>query len=261
MAGRWSRIYMRRKARTGMYNGKRVGVVIPAYNAEGLVKEAVEALPGFVDRVYVVDDGSTDGTANEVRCLANSTICLIRHGTNRGPGAAMATGYRAALRERMDVVVKVDGDGQMPCEHVERLVTPIIDGVVDYTKGDRLSCRQHRCGMPRFRLFGNLLLTWLTRVASGYWHLSDSQNGFTAISERALRSISRTELCPYYGYLNDILVRLNAADCGFIDIPMPAKYGDERSQIRLTAYIPRVSFLLLSRWLWRLRAKYAGRSS
>ena len=238
-----------------MYENKKISVVIPAYNVEKHLKSTIEELPAFIDRVYVIDDGSSDNTACVVETLSNSRVCLIKHKTNKGPGAAMATGYKAALNDKMDIVVKLDGDGQMLPEEIRSLISPIIEKKVDYTKGDRLSNSNHRRTMPKFRLFGNFLLTWLTRIASGYWHVNDTQNGFVAISRQALENINIETIYPYYGYLNDILVRLNVSGFKFQDVPMPAKYGDEKSSIRLRSYIPKVCFFLVTRFLWRLKAR------
>ena len=239
-----------------MYKQYRIGVVVPAYNVEKLLKSTIEELPAFVDRVYVVDDGSSDNTADIANALCNSKVSLIQHSRNKGPGATVSTGCQAALTDGMDVIVKLDGDGQMPPEQMENLVMPIIEGKADYTKGDRLSNPDYRRGMPKFRLFGNILLTWLTRIASGYWHVNDTQNGFVAMSKRVLESINIETIYCYYGYLNDILVRLNVRNFRVQDVPMPAKYGAEKSSIQLKHYIVKVSFLLLTRWVWRLKVKY-----
>jgi len=239
-----------------MYKQHKIGVVVPAYNVEGFLKSTIEELPALVDRIYVVEDGSSDNTANIVKALSNSKVYLIQHERNKGPGAAMSTGCKAALEDKMDITIKLDGDGQMPSEQIENLIMPIVEGKADYTKGDRLSNPDYRRVMLRFRLFGNTLLTGLTRIASGYWHVNDTQNGFVAISRRALEGINIETMYPYYGYLNEILVRLNVSNFKVLDVPMPAKYGREKSSIRLRRYIIKVSFLLLTRFLWRLKVKY-----
>lgn len=237
-----------------MYRGKKISVVIPAYNVETHLKSTIDGLPAMIDRIYVIDDGSTDNTTGVIS--ESASICLLKHGVNKGPGAAMATGCLAALRDDMDVVVKLDGDGQMHPEQIENLILPIIEGKADYTKGDRLSNRDYRKTMPRFRLFGNLILTYLTRIASGYWHINDTQNGFVAMSKRALQSIDMETVYPYYGYLNDILVKLHSGGFTVRDVPMRAKYGQERSAIRLRKFVPKVSMVLLDRFFWRLKTTY-----
>jgi len=239
-----------------MYEQHKIGVIIICYNVEAFIKNTIEELPALVDRIYVIDDGSSDNTANIAKALSNSKVSLIQHDRNKGPGAAMLTGCKAALEDKMDVIVKLDGDGQMPSEQIENLIMPIVEGKADYTKGDRLSNPDYRRGMSRFRLFGNILLTGLTRSVSGYWHVNDTQNGFVAISKRGLEGINIETMYHYYGYLNDILVRLNVSGFKVLDVPMAAKYGKEKSSIRFRRYIIKVSFLLLTRFLWRLKVKY-----
>jgi len=181
-----------------MYKQHRIGVVVLAYNVEGFLKSTIEELPALVDRIYFVDDGSSDNTANIAKALSNSKVSLIQHDRNKGPGAAMSTGCKAALEDKMDVIIKLDSDSQMPSDQIENLIMPIVGKKADYTKGDRLSNPENRRSMPRFRLFGNILLTRLTRIASGYWHVNDTQNGFIAISKRALESINIETIYPYY---------------------------------------------------------------
>ncbi len=239
-----------------MYKQYRIGAVILAYNVERTIENTIKGVPALVDMVYVVDDGSRDNTASIVEPLSNPNLSLIRHDRNRGPGAALITGFSTALEDGMDIVIKIDGDGQMPMDQIENLIKPIADGKVEYTKGDRLSKPENRIGMPRFRLFGNILLTVLTRVASGYRHVNDTQNGYVAISSRALKNIGIRNVDSYYGYLNDILVRLNSSGFEIQDIPMPAIYGSEESSIKLRRYVFKVSLLLLTRFMWRLKVKY-----
>ena len=241
-----------------MYRGSKLGIVVLAYSEEKFIESVINTIPEFADRIYVIDDGSPDKTVEIVKTLNHPRVNLMWHENNRGPGAALSTGYQAALKDNMDVVVKVDGDGQMPLDQIEDLIIPIIKGTVDYTKGDRLSNSEYRQSIPRFRLLGNILLTWLTRIASGYWHLNDSQNGFTAISKKALETIN-CNLYPYYGYLNDLLVQLNACQFKILDVPMPARYGKEKSKIKYSKYITKVSPLLLRSFLWRLRIRYLTR--
>lgn len=259
-----------------MYRGLSVGVVVPAYNEAGFVADVIQGLPEFVDRIFAVDDGSTDGTWEELTALASgderqptadagradggTTIATrlvpLRHETNRGAGAAIKTGYLAALEARMDVTVTIDGDGQMDASQIERLLDPIAAGVADYSKGNRFHDHEYLTQMPRFRRFGNRLLSALTKIASGYWHSTDTQNGFTAITYDSLEAIGVEDLYEYYGYCDEVLVRLNVHGRRVVDVPMPAKYGAETSSIRYLEYIPRVSSMLLRNFLWRLYRKY-----
>ncbi|MCR4394301.1 MAG: glycosyltransferase family 2 protein, partial [Dehalococcoidales bacterium] len=235
-----------------MYSGNKIGVIVLAYDVAPFIQNVLEGLPQFVDRIYVVDDCSKDNTCEIVEKLNNPKVNLIRHETNQGPGAGLKSGFIQSLKDNIDSVVKVDGDGQMDPERIVDLIKPIIEGKADYTKGNRLADKKSLVRMPVFRKMGNYLLTWLTRICSGYWHISDSQNGFIAISKRAL-SLIDLNFCSYYGYLNDILARLNVYRLKVLDVTMPAIYGDEKSSIKYSRYIPRVSWILIKIFLWRLR--------
>ncbi len=259
-----------------MYRDHTVGVVVPAYNEEAFVGEVIAGLPSYVDRIYAVDDGSTDGTWEEILRLAEADerpetvepgladggvplsrrVVPLRHETNRGPGAAIKTGYLKALEEGVDVTATVDGDGQMDPDLLARLLDPIVAGDAGYAKGNRLVDRAYWQEMPRLRLVGNVVLSFLAKVASGYWRSRDAQNGFTAISREALVAVGVEELYEYYGYCDELLVRLNVHDVRVADVPMPARYGAETSTIRYSRYIPRVSMMLLRNFLWRLWRKY-----
>ncbi|MBX0323148.1 glycosyltransferase family 2 protein [Halomicroarcula sp. F13] len=252
-----------------MYRDATVAVVVPAYNEEGLVGETIETIPGYVDRIYAVEDGSTDGTWAEIRQTAERVnaastsrngfsrrVVPIKHDANRGVGGAIKTGYLAAREDGIDVTAVMGGDAQMQPELLEGVVRPIVEGEADYVKGNRLMNEAHRSGMPRFRYVGNRILTWLTRIASGYWTIGDPQNGYTAISLHALEEAGIEDMYEYYGYCNDLLVRLNVAGLRVVDVPRPANYGDEESHIAYRSYIPKVSGMLLRNFLWRLRTKH-----
>lgn len=256
-----------------MYRDATVGVVVPAYNEEAFVGRVLDSMPPYVDRVYAVDDCSTDGTWSEIQARAEATtpavsaatdggqrrpggIVPLRHEVNRGRGAAVKTGYRQALRDDVDVVAVMDGDGQMDPDQLDRLLDPVISGRAAYAKGNRLASRTSWRGMPRWRLFGNLLLTLLTRLASGYWSVRDSQNGYTAIAATTLARIDLDGLYDEYGFLNDLLVELNVHDRRVADVDMGAVYGEEQSDIRYATFVPSLSLLLLWGFLRRLTRKY-----
>lgn len=239
-----------------MYRGKSVGVVVPAYNEEALIGRVIETMPGYVDRVYVVDDASTDGTAKRVLACSDPRLFFIHHSENRGVGAAIATGYRCALQEGVELIAVMAGDNQMDPLELPKLLDPVIAGQADYSKGDRLSRSDFTRGMSSWRKFGNNLLTLLTRISSGYWSLQDPQNGYTVISREALEKIDLPRLYPGYGYCNDILAKLNVLGMKVVDVPIPARYGDEKSKIRYGSYIRKVSFLLLRNFFWRISFRY-----
>ncbi len=257
-----------------MYRDHTVGVVITAYNEEGLVGDVIDSIPSFVDEVYAVDDCSTDNTWAEITehvAVAptdipsfpvpdgghrpESRIVPIRHEQNRGVGGAIKSGFREALDSGVDIVAVMDGDGQMDPDQLDRLLDPIVEGRASYAKGNRLAKRSHMASMSWFRLLGNVLLTILTRIASGYWRMRDPQNGYNAIDTTTLDRIPLSQLHDRYGFRNDVLIRLSAEGVTIADVAMPAVYGEEESGIHYTAFVPRMSWLLLGRFLWRLRAE------
>ncbi|WP_137287830.1 glycosyltransferase family 2 protein [Halorussus salinisoli] len=261
-----------------MYRDKRVGVVVPAYNESGLVATVVQTMPEFVDRIYVVDDCSTDDTWEHVQRAAErvngvvkepakadggvavrNRVVPIRHEENRGVGGAITTGYRRALDDGVDVIAVMNGDAQMDPDELPRLLDPVVSGQADYAKGNRLLQQEFRQGMTSWRLFGNWILTFLTKVASGYWKTMDPQNGYTAISREALETLGTGNFYHDYGFCNDVLVKLNAYGFTVADVPMPAVYGDETSSIEYSSFVPKLSVLLLKGFLWRLHTKYLVR--
>ncbi|MGM0771042.1 MAG: glycosyltransferase family 2 protein [Halobacteriota archaeon] len=235
---------------------KKIGVVVPAYNEEKLIKTTIEGIPQYIDRIYVVNDASTDNTANVIETLNDPRVFVITHEINKGVGAAIVNGYKQALKEEMDVVVVMGGDNQMNPAQLPKLLIPIIDGRADYTKGNRLFSDEYRGGMSGFRLLGNSMLTFITKIGSGYWNIMDPQNGYTAIAKEAMHERGLDEIYTYYGYCNHMLVRLNAFGFRTIDVVMPSRYGQEKSTIKYGPYIARVSMMLLRKFLWRLKMKY-----
>jgi len=272
-----------------MYRDHTVGVVIPAYNEEGFVGDVIKEMPEYVDAMYVIDDCSTDGTWDEIleaarddgetssivfeeeivadggmsmleqRAVVHDAVgrvVPIQHRENRGAGGAIKTGYLAALADEVDIVPTVDGDGQMDLSQMSRLLDPIVEDKADYAKGNRLLYKEFRSDMPRFRFLGNSILTFLTKIASGYWKTMDPQNGYTAISGYALENVGVGGMYEYYGYCNDLLVKLNAKGMRVADVAMPAVYGEEESSINYPTYIRKVSGMLLRNFFWRLKVKY-----
>jgi glycosyltransferase involved in cell wall biosynthesis len=245
-----------------MVEGKRLAVVVPAHNEEALVAETVAGIPDFVDRVYVVDDASTDATLARAEELAarDPRVAVLRHEQNRGVGAAIVTGYKRAVEERIDVTCVMAADNQMPPEDLERIVAPVARGEVDYAKANRLVSGQAWELIPRHRYLGNAVLSLLTKIASGYWHVADSQSGYTAVSLETLRLLDLDRIYPRYGFPNDMLVHLNVWNARVRDYPSRPIYGvGERSGIRLRKVVPTISWLLLKAFFWRLRVKYVIR--
>ncbi|WP_336343282.1 glycosyltransferase family 2 protein [Halalkalicoccus ordinarius] len=278
-----------------MYREHTISVIVPAYNEEGFIGNVIRDMPEFVDRIYVIDDCSTDGTWEEIQATVRSAeeervktqapsgefetavtdggtkslleqravvhglsgrVVPIQHRENRGAGGAIKTGYLAALQDKVDISVTVDGDGQMDLSQMTTLLDPIVEGKADYAKGNRLLYADYRSNMPKWRFFGNSILTFLTKIASGYWKTMDPQNGYTAISHRALDNAEIEDMYEYYGYCNDLLVKLNAKGMRVADVALPAIYGEEESSIKYPEYIRKVSGMLLKNFLWRLKTRY-----
>ena len=291
-----------------MLNNKTIAVVVPAYNEETQIGVVIESMPKFVDRIVVVNDHSTDKTAqivekfiSEDNCdyrnekigvqeveknryneaelilqqnaktelnyfipsdIVNSTpahnrIILINNQKKGGVGASIARGYKWAKDNNVDCTAVMAGDGQMDPAELESICLPIIDNGFDYAKGNRLIHRSARYVIPKHRYFGNSVLSIMTKVASGYWRVSDTQTGYTAISLSALKAIDIYDIYKSYGMPNDMLVKLNIAGCTLKEIPIKPIYRiGEKSKMKIGRVIPKIALLLIRGFLNRLWGKY-----
>jgi glycosyltransferase involved in cell wall biosynthesis len=238
-----------------MFRGRRVAVVIPAYNEADKIAATIRSVPGFVDHILVVDDGSRDGTAAVARRAGRRgggrVVEVLAHPQNRGVGAAIASGYARAIELGAHVTAVMAGDGQMDPADLPRLLAPVVSGAADYAKGNRFAWPGGWRQMPPTRAVGNVALSLLTRFASGYWRVFDSQCGYTAASRRALLAIDPARLFARYGYPNDLLVRLGAAGGRVVDVPVRPVYGPAwRSGLRPSRVALPIA-LLLARSVWR----------
>jgi glycosyltransferase involved in cell wall biosynthesis len=241
-------------------DGKSVAVVVPAYREAQLIGETLRGLPAFVDHVYVVDDASDDGTADAARSLGDTRVEVLRHEQNGGVGASIVSGYKRALADGVDVTAVMAADNQMDPDDLEKLVRPVAAGDVDYAKANRLVSGEAWQVIPRSRYLGNAVLSLLTKIASGYWHVADSQSGYTAISRDTLAALDLDRVYRKYGFPNDMLVHLNVYNARVRDLPSRPVYGvGEQSGIKIRSVVPRISWLLLKGFLWRLREKYVIR--
>jgi glycosyltransferase involved in cell wall biosynthesis len=239
--------------------GKSVAVVVPAYDEERLVASTIAGIPPFVDRIIVVDDASADATAASA-AAADGRVEVVTHHENRGVGAAIVSGYRRAVDEQIDVTCVMAADGQMDPEDLEHLASAVAGGACDYAKANRLVTGEAWRMIPRTRYLGNAVLSFLTKIASGYWHVGDSQSGYTAVDLATLRELDLERLYPRYGFPNDMLVHLNVWNKRVRDYPSRPIYGvGEESGIRIRRVVPRISWLLLKGFLWRLKEKYVIR--
>ena len=243
-----------------MLEDKRVSVVVPAHNEEKLIAETIGGIPQFVDRIYVVDDRSDDGTVDAVRAMADPRVELIEHERNLGVGGAIVTGYKKARDDGIDVTAVMAADAQMDPDDLEMLAGAVARGDVDYAKANRLFTGQAWEVIPRYRYLGNALLSLLTKIASGYWHVADSQSGYTAASKEMLDQLDLDRIYPGYGMPNDMLVHLNVWNARVRDIPSRPVYGvGEQSGIKIRKVIPRISWLLVKGFFWRMKEKYVIR--
>ena len=216
-----------------MYREMSVAVVVPAHNEERLVGRVVETCPAFVDHVIVVDDCSADGTSDAARAVGDPRLDLVRLESNEGVGGAIAAGHKRALDLGADVSVVMAGDAQMDPEHLPALLDPIADGDAQFTKANRFYAYGSFAGMPRHRVLGNIVMSFLTKAASGYWGLFDPLNGYTAVHRHALERVDFDYVAKRYDFENDLLIHLNILRVPARDVPIPALYGDEVSGIKL----------------------------
>jgi glycosyltransferase involved in cell wall biosynthesis len=242
-----------------MLEGFRLFVVVPAYNEERLLTATLAGVPGFVDRIIVVDDASRDRTGDVARALEGTRVDVVRHETNLGVGAAIGTGYLRAVRAGAHAIAVMAGDAQMHPNDLTALALPVLRGEVDYAKGDRLAHPEVRRLMPWGRRVAGRVLSWLTRRAAGLPVLSDSQCGYTVISARAIERIDLDGLFPRYGYPNDLLGKLVLAGCRVRDVPVRPVYGSETSGIR--PWHVAVILALIARTAWRRRRQWRARAT
>jgi glycosyltransferase involved in cell wall biosynthesis len=242
-----------------MYRDTRIHVVIPAYHVASHIAGVLKSLPDYVDAITVVDDGSRDGTAEAACGAADPRVRVLRHEVNQGVGGAMVTGFADALAAGEGIVVKMDGDGQMDPAMLPQLLDPIIDGRCGYAKGNRFLLSLELAAMPRHRLAGNFALTFLTKLASGYWHVFDPQNGYVAISSTALRLVDLDRLARRWFFENDMLINLNIFDVPVADIPMSSRYGDEQSAMSIGRVLASFPFHLFVGYWWRFYRKHVLR--
>ncbi len=289
-----------------MLNNKSIAVVVPCYNEETQIQDVIQDMPGFVDRIIVVNDLSKDNTRQKVEALIGQIgesdiscnikpldknnkyyaaeqllmkrneeehkyfpeseivqgadqdrLVLIHLKKNSGVGAAIARGYKWAKDNNIDCTAVMAGDGQMDPDELESICSPVVIEGVDYVKGDRLSHPSASIFIPRTRFIGNSILSILTKISSGYWHVSDTQTGYTAMSNRALNSIKLYKIYPRYGMPNDMLVKLNIANCTLKEIMIKPVYNiGEQSKMKVFKVIPKISWLLIKSFFKRIWLKY-----
>ena len=236
----------------------KIAVVIPAFRVEKEIQAVLSGIPGFVRRIIVVDDASPDSSADLVTTAAkrDKRITLIRHAKNQGVGGAVVTGFKKALEYECEIVVKVDGDGQMDPKHIPDLIAPLIAGEADYTKGNRFRDFNSLGQMPFIRRIGNLGLSFLSKAATGYWNIFDPTNGYFAIRADVLAQLPLDKLDQGYFFETSMLSRLYLLSACVQDVTIPAKYGNESSSLSIRRALFEFPLKLTRTLLRRLVLKY-----
>ena len=245
-----------------MYKKMKVSLVVPAYNEEKLIKPTLDSVPSYVDRIYVIDDCSTDRTASIVSKAAtkDKRIRLLKHEKNMGVGQSIITGYRQSAKDGYNVTAVVGGDNQMDLSDLPNFLEPLAKGEADYVKGNRFLWRSLK-DMPKHRLFGNSSLSLLTKIASGYWKIFDTQDGYTATTKQVIETLDWDNAWKGYGYVSEWLIRLNVYGFRVKDVPRRPIYlpGEKQSQINIGRYMLRIIPMLTRRFFWRIKEKYIVR--
>lgn len=226
----------------------KIAVTIPCYKVRNHILQVLAAIPSSVTKIYAVDDCCPEGSGDFIEANCHDPrVQVLRNPINLGVGGAVTTGYRQALKDEMDIVVKVDGDGQMDPQLIPHFVRPIRKGRADYTKGNRFYRHESLRGMPSIRLVGNAMLSFLTKLSCGYWNVMDPTNGYTAIHAQVLRELPLEKLETRYFFESDMLFRLNTARAVVKDVPMDAVYADETSGLNVRKILPEFAAKHLSR--------------
>ena len=211
-----------------------ISVVIPCYRVTKHILDVLDGIGPEVHRIYVVDDACPDKSGAYVKANSrDKRVRILFHETNQGVGGAVVTGYKAALQDNMDVVVKIDGDGQMDPKLISTIAKPVLEGNADYSKGNRFDSLENLFAMPKIRILGNAVLSLWSKLSTGYWNVTDPTNGFTAIHKKALEVIQLDKLRRTFFFESDLLFRLSIANAVVMDVPMVSVYGNEVSNLKI----------------------------
>ena len=237
----------------------KIAIVIPAYKVVQQIDQVLSAIPSGIDHVILVDDKCPLGSGKiaESNSYPNiEDLIVLRHEKNQGVGGAVVTGYRKAMELECEVVIKIDGDGQMDLSKIPDLVRPLLTNKADYAKGNRFVDFRSLRSMPALRLIGNSILSFVLKVVSGNWNVMDPTNGYTAINSTAIRRLNLDKLAKRYFFESDMLINLNIHNCVVRDIPMSAIYGEEQSSLSVRKILLQFPFYLLRGFIRRIALKY-----
>jgi glycosyltransferase involved in cell wall biosynthesis len=243
-----------------VYRDHRIAVVVPAHNEEKLIGKVITTMPDLVDHIIIIDDFSSDLTSEAAKAVVDPRVEVHRLPENRGVGGAILFGHTRVLELGADVSVVMAGDAQMDPDFLPTLLDPIASGEAGFTKANRFFGIGSFDGMPRHRVFGNVVLSFLTKAASGYWGLFDPQNGYTAIHRSAIERLPLEKIAKRYEFENDLLIHLNINRVTARDVPIPAVYGDEVSGMKLSRVAPRLLRKLWHGFWMRIWWKYVLQS-
>jgi len=239
-----------------MYKNAVIAAVVPAYKEEKMISKVIETMPDYVDHIVIVDDCSPDATSEVVGRSDDPRVTLIRHEVNQGVGGAIITAHRAAMDLGSDVNVVMAGDAQMDPDYLPPLLDKVTDGGFGFAKANRFYAPESFSGMPGYRVVGNIVLSFFTKLASGYWNLFDPQNGYTAVRTEVLARVPLDRVAKRYSFENDLLIHLNILQVPATDVPIPAVYGEEVSSIRLSKVIPELLHRLTVGYWSRIWYRY-----
>ncbi len=239
-----------------MYRGIKIAAVVPAHNEENHIKEVIVTMPEIVDVIAITDDTSSDSTFDIASSTGDERVFVTRHEVNTGVGGAILTAHEVAKNQGSQINAVFAGDGQMDPNYLTKLLDPVVDGLYGYTKGNRLFSRNSHSGMPKYRIFGNYVLSYMHKAVGGYWNVTDPQNGYTALRVDLLDEIDYLTISKGYEFENDMLTRLNEHNIPVLDVPIPAVYRDEVSGISLKKVIPALLKNFTVSYAKRLFRKY-----
>jgi glycosyltransferase involved in cell wall biosynthesis len=239
-----------------VYEGRVIAAVVPAHNEAAHIRSVISGMPATVDHIVVVDDRSTDDTADLAESSGDPRVEVIRHEQNTGVGGAIVSGHKRALELGADIDVIFAGDDQMDPAYLPQLLDPIVHDGYGFTKANRFYSSKSYEGMPGYRVFGNVVLSFANKLSSGYWNLFDPQNGYTATTAEVLRRVDLDAVSQGYEFENDFLLHLNILNVRAKDVPVPAKYGSEVSGIKLHKVVPAILGLLFKGFFSRVNRKY-----
>lgn len=245
-----------------MYKNKTLAAVIPCYNEENQIEKVINTMPDYVDYIVIIDDCSPDKTSEVILNAkkTNNRIVFIRHEVNQGVGGAIASGYEWARDNDIDMAVVMAGDGQMNPDDMPALLEPVVTDGVNYSKANRLIVNRAIDNVPFVRFFGNSVLSLLTKISSGYWHVSDSQTGYTVADKEVLKTIEWQDMYKRYGQPNDLLIKLNVHNFRVRDVPTEPVYNvGEKSGIKVRKVVFTISNILVKGFFWRMKHKYVIR--